>query len=82
MKKFWIVLVEGKKIPADGFRPHYSPEDACKEAARLARKERCPVIVLEAIWCVEIESHEAPLKWTELNRGEKYAETENDWEKY
>jgi len=81
MKKFWIVLGQGKRI-AEGFQAYDNPEFACAEAARLTRKERMPMIVLEAMWQVEVVSPEPPLKWTELKKEEKHAETEEDPGKY
>ena len=82
MKKFWIVLVEGARLNKSEFYAHHSEAEACKEAARLARKEKVNVIVMEAIHTVQIQSPEPPLIWTDLRKEGKDAETKEDCEDY
>ena len=82
MKKFWLLLIHGKSTPVGQCQTYDSAASACKEAARLAKEERLPVTVLEAIWHVEFEIPEPLLKWTELKKEGKDAETKEDWEDY
>jgi len=65
-RKFWIVLVEGNKVPGIGFHAHYSLNDAKEEAERLIRKEGKPAVVLESILRGEVRCPEPPISWIGL----------------
>ena len=65
-RKFWVVVVEGNRVPQAGFFAHYTLEGAQEEATRLIRKERKPVVIMEAIMEGKLEQPLPPVKWEGL----------------
>ena len=61
--RFWIVLMEGNRVPPGGFHAHYKLGDAEIEAARLIRKERRPIVIMEAIMKGELAEALPPIRW-------------------
>ena len=65
-RKFWIVLIEGNKVPAMGFHAHYTLHDAEEEAARLIRKVGGSAVIMESIIKGEIKCPLPPISWSGL----------------
>jgi hypothetical protein len=65
-RKFWIILIEGNKIPTIGFHAHPTIGDAQEEAARLIRKEGKSAVIMESVLKGELESPHPPINWSGL----------------